>query len=125
MVRVGVRVRVSFRNAINVWLLIRSRFKNLEKQPPSWKPTSRPSPLAMTLPIFMKMLKSYHSVITLSRVHHSGDEKMFSQNGRQDSIHRNDRVYVSLRNVNVVWAWIGRNSRKITLRFITFPLVIS
>ena len=34
-VRFRVRVRVSFRNAINVWLLIRFRFKNLEKQPPS------------------------------------------------------------------------------------------
>ena len=35
VIRFRVRVRVSFRNDINVWLLCHSRFKNLEKQPPS------------------------------------------------------------------------------------------
>ena len=39
---------MSLGNDINVRLLIRSRFNNLEKQPPSGKPTSRLSPLAMT-----------------------------------------------------------------------------
>ena len=35
LIVVRFRVRMSFRNNIRAWLLIRCRFKNLKKQPPS------------------------------------------------------------------------------------------